>query len=145
MFTGGITLPSTEQSQTGSGSSPSTDFLGQVITSVNSGSNAPQDSFDATAPRRMSTASPSQSPLHPLAPRWPLSTTDQAYVFQSFLFEVITQRNLGATDSGLGFSGPKTAEEVYGSVTKPYDYTEGYHFLMKVLPFRYVSVRRAEG
>lgn len=33
--------------------------------------------------------------------------------------------------------GPKTAEEVYGSVTKPYDYTEGYHFLMKVLPFRF--------
>jgi len=42
--------------------------------------------------------------------------------------------------SGLEFSGPKTAEEVYGSITKPYDYTEGYHFLMKVLPFRYVSM-----
>jgi hypothetical protein len=26
---------------------------------------------------------------------------------------------------------------VYGGITKPYDYTEGYHFLMKVLPFRF--------
>lgn len=50
-----------------------------------------------------------------------------------------TQFNLCTIDSGLGLTGPKTAEEVYGSITKPYDYTEGYHFLMKVLPFRYVS------
>lgn len=42
-------------------------------------------------------------------------------------------------NSGLERSSPKTAEEVYESITKPYDYTEGYHFLMKVLPFRYVS------
>ena len=40
--------------------------------------------------------------------------------------------------SGLELLGPKTAEEVYGSITRPYDYTEGYHFLMKVLPFRSV-------
>jgi hypothetical protein len=52
---------------------------------------------------------------------------------------LIPQRNLVIPiDSGLEFSGPKTAEEVYGNITKPYDYTEGYHFLMKVLPFRYV-------
>lgn len=50
----------------------------------------------------------------------------------------VTQENLITTDSGLELSGPKTAEEVYESITKPYDYTEGYHFLMKVLPFRYV-------
>jgi hypothetical protein len=50
----------------------------------------------------------------------------------------ITQETLVTTDSGLEISGPKTAEEVYESITKPYDYTEGYHFLMKVLPFRYV-------
>ena len=52
----------------------------------------------------------------------------------------ITQRNLVfLIDSGPEISGPKTVEEVYGSITKPYDCTEGYHFLMKVLPFRYVS------
>lgn len=50
----------------------------------------------------------------------------------------ITQETLVTTDSGLEISGPKTAEEVYESITKPYDYTEGFHFLMKVLPFRYV-------
>ncbi|KAI0040010.1 hypothetical protein FA95DRAFT_1503447 [Auriscalpium vulgare] len=32
---------------------------------------------------------------------------------------------------------PKNADEVYGSVTKPYDYTEGYHYLMKMLPLRF--------
>jgi hypothetical protein len=83
MFTEGVAhpYPSTERSQTGSGSSPSTDFLSQVITSLNPGPRTPQESFDTTAPQRISTTSPSQSPLHPLAPRWPLSTTDSAYVF----------------------------------------------------------------
>lgn len=36
------------------------------------------------------------------------------------------------------FEGPS----VYKSVTKPYDYTEGYHFLMKHLPVRCVLVPR---
>jgi PAS domain S-box-containing protein len=54
--------------------------------------------------------------LRPLTPRWPACTTESA---------------------ALELSGPKTAEEVYGGITKPYDYTEGYHFLMKVLPFRF--------
>ncbi|KAI0063620.1 hypothetical protein BV25DRAFT_1801796 [Artomyces pyxidatus] len=39
--------------------------------------------------------------------------------------------------SGLDLVGPRSADEVYGSVTKPYDYTEGYHFLMKILPYRF--------
>ncbi|KAI0315956.1 hypothetical protein OF83DRAFT_1061189 [Amylostereum chailletii] len=86
----------------------------------------------------------SQSParaLHPLAPRWPPSTTDSTYVFSpsatgpggmsSFL-------NSGGTGgSSYELSGPRTAEEVYATVTKPYDYTEGYHFLMKILPYRF--------
>jgi hypothetical protein len=58
--------------------------------------------------------SPSLSALNPLALGWP-----------------------SADSAGFEFSGPKTADEVYGSITKPYDYNEGYHFLMKVLPFRF--------
>ena len=74
-----------------------------------------------------------------------LLPTHRTYLSHAFYF--VTQHNLSTIDSGLGLSGPKTAEEVYGSITKPYDYTEGYHFLMKVLPFRYVSkaARQAKG
>lgn len=39
----------------------------------------------------------------------------------------------GPAPSELGFMDPVS---VYKSVTKPYDYTEGYHFLMKHLPVR---------
>lgn len=45
------------------------------------------------------------------------------------------------------WAGPAPSEvgyhdgtSVYKSVTKPYDYTEGYHFLMKHLPIRYASL-----
>lgn len=105
---------------TGSGSPSSSDFLSQTFTSIDPSSSAtsssahiPLDSFTTPAG---SVTSPPQSTLNPLALRWPPSSVESA---------------------GLEFSGPKTAQEVYGSVTKPYDYTEGYHFLMKVLPFRF--------
>ncbi|KAI0281019.1 hypothetical protein BGY98DRAFT_1106620 [Russula aff. rugulosa BPL654] len=103
---------------TDSGSSSSSDFLSQTFTSIDPGSSAasssahlPQDSF--TTPQSMS---PSLSALNPLVLRWPHSSAESA---------------------GPEISGPKTVEEVYGSITKPYDCTEGYHFLMKVLPFRF--------
>ncbi|KAF8499716.1 hypothetical protein F5888DRAFT_1898560 [Russula emetica] len=107
----------------GSGSPSSSDFLSQTFTSIDPDSSAtsssahiPQDSFTTPVLQASSVMSPSQSALNPLALRWPLSSAESA---------------------GLEFSGPKTAEEVYQSITKPYDYTEGYHFLMKVLPFRF--------
>ncbi|KAH8995714.1 hypothetical protein EDB92DRAFT_1943201 [Lactarius akahatsu] len=100
----------------------STDFLSQSYSSLDPSSSAtsssvhtPQDS-STSARQPVSDPSPSKSSLRPLTPRWPACTTDSAL---------------------LELSGPKTAEEVYGSITKPYDYTEGYHFLMKVLPFRF--------
>ncbi|KAI0268780.1 hypothetical protein BC834DRAFT_653237 [Gloeopeniophorella convolvens] len=113
-----LTLPPSDRPQP---STTSVDFLAQSYsalapsTSTGTPSAQPaQDSFMAQPP--VTAPSPSPSALHPLAPRWPPSTTDSA---------------------GLELSGPKTAEEVYGSITKPYDYTEGYHFLMKVLPYRF--------
>ncbi|ETW80605.1 hypothetical protein HETIRDRAFT_245864, partial [Heterobasidion irregulare TC 32-1] len=36
-----------------------------------------------------------------------------------------------------GTSSSFTAQEVYDTVTTPYDYTEGYHSLMKYLPYRF--------
>ncbi|KAI0028605.1 hypothetical protein K488DRAFT_58171 [Vararia minispora EC-137] len=35
------------------------------------------------------------------------------------------------------FAPGARGDEVYAAVTKPYDYTEGYHFLMKNLPHRF--------
>ncbi|KAH9058824.1 hypothetical protein EDB87DRAFT_844575 [Lactarius vividus] len=117
-----LALPNPDRPQTGSSSSPSTDFLSQSYSSLDPSSSAtsssvhtPQDS-STSARQPVSDPSPSKSSLRPLTPRWPACTTDSAL---------------------LELSGPKTAEEVYGSITKPYDYTEGYHFLMKVLPFRF--------
>jgi hypothetical protein len=73
-----LTLPSTDRSQTGSGS-PSSDFLSQTFTSIDPGSSAtsasahiPQDTFTTPA---SSVTSPA---LNPLAPRWPLSSAESA-------------------------------------------------------------------
>ena len=138
-----LTLPPTDRPQTGSGSSPSADFLSQSYPTLDpssgpttSSTHTPQDSFVAAPLRQVSVASSSQSALQPLAPRWPLPTADSAYVSKPHFLSFVAQHSTVTTRSGLELSGPKTAEEVYGSITKPYDYTEGYHFLMKVLPFR---------
>ena len=90
-----------------------------------------------------------QKQLHPLAPRWPPTTTDSTYVFwpgplgkgrnaaTSALAGANANGNSG--DDGLSqalVSRQKTAQDVYGSVMAPYDYTAGYHSLMKYLPHR---------
>jgi hypothetical protein len=82
-----LTLPSTNHPQRSSQSSSSTDFLNQAFTSLGpvSSAHTPPDSFTATASQTISATSLSQSALHPLAPRWPLSTSDSAYVSQPFL------------------------------------------------------------
>lgn len=137
-----LNLPFIDRPQT---SSSSADFLSQSFTSIDpsssdttSSAHTPQDSFTTTTPQAGSLMSPSQSALHPLALRWPHTSADSAYVALSS-FMASFPNNIVTIDSGLEISGPRTAEEVYESITKPYDYTEGYHFLMKVLPFRYVS------
>jgi hypothetical protein len=82
---GSLTLPSPDHSQAGPGSSSSTDFLSQSFTSLDPGSSATsQDSFTATTSQPVLSTSPSQSALQPLAPRWPLSATDSAYVSHPF-------------------------------------------------------------
>lgn len=81
-----LILPTTDRPQTGSGSCSSTDALSQSFTSIDPGSSAtassthtPRDPFTTSAPQASSVMSPS-SALHPLAPRWPLSSADSAYV-----------------------------------------------------------------
>jgi hypothetical protein len=77
-----LTLPSTDHSQTGSGSPSSSDFLSQTFTSIDPGSSATsssahisQDSFTTPA---SSVTLPSQSALNPLALRWPRSCAESA-------------------------------------------------------------------
>lgn len=97
-----------------------------------------------------------QQPLHPLAPRWPPTTTDSTYVFwpgppgrgrnaaaNALANAAVNAASAGGNGDELGLglgqvvlSRQKTAQEVYGSVMAPYDYTAGYHSLMKYLPHR---------
>ncbi|TFY58137.1 hypothetical protein EVG20_g8271 [Dentipellis fragilis] len=79
---------------------------------------------------------PAGEPLHPLAPRWPPSTTDSTYVFCP---DTAPRSRTAAFSSmsGMELARQRTSQEVYETVTAPYDYTEGYHFLMKYLPKRF--------
>lgn len=89
--------------------------------------------------------------LHPLAPRGPPTTTDSTYVFwpgpagrgRNAAANALANAVVGAGASGedgphgqLALTRQKTAQEVYGNITAPYDYTAGYHSLMKYLPHR---------
>ena len=51
-----------------------------------------------------------------------------------------TQSTGTASWSGPGAEDALETSSVYKAVTKAYDYTEGYHFLMKHLPTRYVRL-----
>ncbi|KZV63664.1 hypothetical protein PENSPDRAFT_201697 [Peniophora sp. CONT] len=70
-------------------------------------------------------------PLHPLAPRLPPSTADSSYVFGPAAFD----RHDGHAEIGTG--AVVRGDEVYGAVTKAYDYTKGYHLLMQTIRHRF--------
>ena len=79
-----------------------------------------------------------QAPLHPLQPRFPLDTRPRSpppFIFDSSLIgngafaDIIRPRSCGSKLQGI-----------HDRVTSPYDYTEGYHFLMKHLRSRYVCL-----
>ncbi|VDB89228.1 unnamed protein product [Peniophora sp. CBMAI 1063] len=73
-------------------------------------------------------------PLHPLAPRLPPSTADSSYVFGPAAFD----RHDGHTEiEGPGVGAVARGDEVYGAVTKAYDYTKGYHLLMQTIRHRF--------
>ncbi|KJA20713.1 hypothetical protein HYPSUDRAFT_68254 [Hypholoma sublateritium FD-334 SS-4] len=105
------------------------------------------------------TASPySSSAVHPLQPRFPLDSRPRSPPATVFLHNPsskdATSRGLlspppstyspsstasvptGITDMVLPPCGSKL-QSIHDRVTTPYDYTEGYHFLMKHLPTRF--------
>lgn len=102
----------------------------------------------------------SQASLHPLQPRYPLDARPRSPPFgESVSFKDVVAPGLltpplsngspssiasapvGAADQALAKSTSSQLESIHDRVTTPYDYTQGYHFLMKLLPTRYVVIR----
>ncbi|EAU91042.1 transcription factor [Coprinopsis cinerea okayama7 len=99
-----------------------------------------------------------QAPLHPLQPRYPLdqrprspptSTVGEKVSTDVASRGLLTPPLSNASPSSIASVPPGVAEipqpksavshlqSINDRVTKPYDYTEGYHFLMKHLPTRF--------
>ncbi|KAG6866703.1 hypothetical protein C0991_011362 [Blastosporella zonata] len=82
--------------------------------------------------------------LHPLQPRFPLDTRPRSPTGTVFLHDPdLSSENPGNnnadpdTDTDTPETSASQLQSIHDRVTKPYDYTEGYHFLMKHLPTRY--------
>lgn len=89
-----------------------------------------------TSAEQSSTSLESASqPLHPLAPRLPPSTPDSSYVFGPAAFD---RHDGHAEIESPGIGAIIRGDEVYGAVTKAYDYTQGYHLLMQTIRHRWV-------
>ncbi|KAG5648589.1 hypothetical protein DXG03_003200 [Asterophora parasitica] len=84
-------------------------------------------------------------PLHPLQPRYPLDSRPRSPHGTVFLHNTSTSSdNLGTADAtstssdlAVAKASGSSLQSIHDRVTKPYDYTEGYHFLMKHLPSRF--------
>lgn len=80
---------------------------------------------------------PSQNEeIHPLAPRYPLDSRPRSPAYSSFLEPSSTSSEKESSSTPVGVS---KLQSINDRIQKPYDYTEGYHFLMKHLPSRYVT------
>ncbi|KAF8070617.1 transcription activator of gluconeogenesis ERT1 [Lyophyllum atratum] len=101
----------------------------------------PEDISDPADFSQYEDSQPEQ-PLHPLQPRYPLDSRPRSPPATVFLHNPdISADSLGndvadsPTEEANG-SGSQL-QSIHDRVTKPYDYTEGYHFLMKHLPSRF--------
>lgn len=101
----------------------------------------------------------SQASLHPLQPRYPLDGRPRSPPTVAFgevsLKDVVapglltpplsngSPSSIASAPVGAADQPPAkpTVESIHDRVTTPYDYTQGYHFLMKLLPTRYVAIR----
>ena len=105
----------------------------------------------AEIPFSPTTYSSQTSEIHPLQPRYPLDTRPRspASVFlhnpkdmtsRGFLSPSIS--NSSVTSGAVDIVRPKSCgsklRNINDRITAPFDYTEGYHFLMKHLPTRCV-------
>ncbi|EKM80685.1 hypothetical protein AGABI1DRAFT_55702 [Agaricus bisporus var. burnettii JB137-S8] len=100
-------------------------------------------------PQRPEESSEVSYPLHPLQPRYPLDSRPKSPIFGAFGYDSLSS-STNPCMSPHSISVPSTTADllrppsrnsqlqgVIDRVTAPYDYTEGYHFLMKHLPTRF--------
>ncbi|KAJ3495342.1 hypothetical protein NLJ89_g10644 [Agrocybe chaxingu] len=118
----------------------------------------PQPPEDLTELRYTPPYSSQTSPLHPLQPRYPLDTRPRSpptTVFLNTSSKDVGSRRLqspppstdspsstsslppGITEMARPLSRGSKLQSINDRVTAPYEYTEGYHFLMKHLPTRF--------
>lgn len=113
--------------------------------------------YPYTQPQRPEESSELSYPLHPLQPRYPLDTRPKSPIFGTFGYDsikdtssaLLSPPNTSPTSTASAPSGtadlvrPQSRgsklQSINDRVTTPYDYTEGYHFLMKHLPTRCVT------
>ncbi|KAG5654400.1 hypothetical protein H0H81_003224 [Sphagnurus paluster] len=80
-------------------------------------------------------------PLHPLQPRYPLDSRPRSPTGGTLFLHNPDHTSETTSGSDANTDTPKSAgsqlQSIHDRVTKPYDYTEGYHFLMKHLPSRF--------
>lgn len=97
-------------------------------------------------------------PLHPLQPRYPLDSRPKSPIVGSFSHDAAKEISTGLLSPPSSNASPSSVASIPSGITDlvrpqsrgsklqsindrvmaPYDYTEGYHFLMKHLPTRCV-------
>ena len=126
----------------------SPEYIAPAVTAYQAG--YPQQAGQA-GPSQYPEYTSDQGPVQTQAATSPTGTGPSAYRSppQSFLVRprrtTVSSPNRGWNSPSLSssFSAIENAvQSVYRNVTKGYDYTEGYHFLMKHLSRRYVSFYR---
>ncbi|ESK96568.1 transcription factor [Moniliophthora roreri MCA 2997] len=108
-----------------------------------------------TEPTQAEKPADPDAPLHPLQPRYPLDNRPKSPPLPIFLDEgggllspphsnaspsITSSNNSEMNSYGTAdriSRSPSKLQSINDRVNKPYDYTEGYHFLMKHLPTRF--------
>lgn len=110
-----------------------------------------QEQQEQNAELQYSQYQPSESELHPLQPRYPLDARPRSPHFSVYvnpgemtsrdILSPPTSQPSPTSTTSFGQGLPDSCSQLQGindRVIAPYDYTEGYHFLMKHLPSRCV-------
>jgi hypothetical protein len=115
-------------------------------------SNSPNFlAYPYTPSQRPEESSELSYPLHPLQPRYPLDSRPKSPILAALGYDsLLSSTNASASPHSIAVPSntadplqpphrDSQIQSIIDRVTTPYDYTEGYHFLMKHLPTRYVT------
>ncbi|RDB25289.1 Transcription activator of gluconeogenesis ERT1 [Hypsizygus marmoreus] len=134
--------PSVQPSETTLTASPSNTahYLSYPYTAQQQQRTRSEDLGDQLTYPQYPSPNQQEPPLHPLQPRYPVDLRPHSPPGNVFLHNAETSSNAtnsSGTEPERPKSGGSQLQSINDSVTKPYDYTEGYHFLMKHLPSRF--------